>query len=129
MGRAEVAHVRVERLGAGDRQDHGTHGDERDEGVLHDEQHGVVRASSPRRIAGSRDDLGTPSTASTANHSDHHGPEEPADPVCPEALDDEQDRDDGRPERDDEVGQRGLATARPSIADMTEMAGVMTLSP
>ena len=122
---AEVAHVGVERLGAGDRQHHRAHGDEGDERVLGDEHQRVRRRE---RLAGSpgwrRHGAGR-APASTANQSTITGPKTlPTTPVPERWIDEEHGQhDDG--DRQHQLGEGRADHLSPSTADRTEMAGVI----
>jgi hypothetical protein len=84
---------------------------------------------SAARISGCRTMCGTPRTARTTNHTAMTGPK-----AFPTASVPHRWTTNSTVRTTTETGStsclsEGLTTTRPSIADMTEIAGVMTLSP
>ena len=65
----EVAHVGIERLGAGDRQEHAAQHDETVPALVHEEVDGVARVDG-------EDDLGMPHDARQAEDGDGHEPQQ-----------------------------------------------------
>ncbi len=88
---AEVAHVRVQRLGTGDRQHDRAHRDERQvHGWSTTNDDRVRRRAGARRMPGGRRCAAGPSTADHHEPQQHHRPEQPAHPVRAQALRQEQ---------------------------------------
>ena len=101
-GRAEVAHVGVQRLGAGDGEHDAAERDERLVAVVEEELGAVVR----RQRAEDLGVLERPHEPGEREHrepDDHDRPEEPADRAGPEALDGEQPGQHDQRDRDDEL--------------------------
>ena len=126
---AEVAHVGVQRLGAGDREHDAAERDERLVPVVEQELGAVVR----RQRAEDRGMLEQPAEPGDRQHAEPHAhdrPEVAADAPGAEALHGEQPGQHDERERDDEV-LRGPSstTSSPSTADSTEIAGVIMPSP
>ena len=103
----EVPHVRVQRLGAGDREHDRGQREERDREVVEEE---VQRVGRRQRL----EDLGVvgdPAHAARGDGQkpdDHHRAEQPPDGRRADALEQEQHDDDRRGDRDDQVLQRRL---------------------
>ena len=103
----EVAHVRVQRLGARDREHHRAERDERDVAVVEQEADPVGRRDRLQDL-GLLDDLVQPGDGEDREPSSHHRPEQAPDRARPEALGGEQHGQDRERERHDELVQRRL---------------------
>ena len=80
-------------------------------------------------MAGSRTTWAPPSTASTANHRTMIGPKNRPTRCVPKRWTPNRTAMMAAPTGTTRWDSSGVVTERPSTADMTEMAGVMTLSP
>jgi hypothetical protein len=101
---AEVAHVRVERLGAGDREHDRGQGEERDPEVAGEKGQGVRRRQclEDGRVLGDADHA---QHADRGEPRNHHGPEQPPDRPGSPSLHHEEGDDDHRRERHDPFTQ------------------------
>ena len=117
--RAEVAHVGVERLGAGDARGRRRRARRSATGaVAEQEPERVERIEAPAGCAGVADLHRRPSAARTRNQTIITGPNSVPMPAVPSLLEQEQARPARRAVEHDHVGvpARGAATSRPSTA-------------
>ena len=104
--RAEVAHVGVERLAAGDREDDGAEDERPARAVRREERRAVGGAErrQDRRVTG---DLRRAERADRHEPDEHHRAEQRADPTRPATLDrEEPDEDDARQRQDQRLERR-----------------------
>src|SRR4051794_945948 len=109
---AEVAHVGVQGLGAGDHQDDRAHGHERDARMIEDEEDGV-RGRQPLDDRGLGDDPADAGHGEGAEPQQRHWAEQRPDPAGAETLHGEEHREDDRRHRHDDMAQGGLDDADP----------------
>ena len=91
--RAEMAHVGIQRLGAGDAQHHGAEHDERQHLVLHAQRDRVAAAKSPAARTGAARSRPAPSSADDDEPHRHDRAEHPADAAGAAPLHGEQHHD------------------------------------
>ena len=123
-----MAHVGVERLGAGHREEHAAEHDEAHRPCAKMKLRPGERVQRPQDLPG-RGDLDDAERRVHGEEHHHDRPEERGDARRAAALGGEQqDEDDDRRRQD--VGRRSASTCfRPSSAERTEIAGVMMASP
>ena len=107
-----MAHVCIQRFGAGDRQNHGGQGEERGVEVTGHEVQRVGRRQRPQDLR-VLDDSARTADSDDDEPRDHHRAEEAADRRGPVPLHEEQPGDDDRGDRHDEFAQLGVDDLEP----------------
>ena len=126
---AEVAHVGVQRLGAGDRQHDRGQREERDREVADEEVERVGRRERLQDLRVRRRCRVMPARADREEPDDHHRPEQPPDRGGAEPLDRNSTTMIAAVIGTISCSSDGSTTFSPSTADSTEIAGVIMLSP
>jgi hypothetical protein len=125
---AEVPHVGVQRLAAGDDEEDRPERDEPLPRVLDEEVDRVRRRHGPQHL-GMGDDLAQPEHAERREPHDHDRAEHLGDPGRAAPLDGEQATRITTAIGITQSENAGVATSKPSTADSTEIAGVIRPSP